>query len=160
MDPVSAVLLAALAGGAGGEMGRQAWAALSALVRSPFLRGQGPAGDSGPATGTAGDSVVAPGERELAELERAPHDPAPAGALSVALASRAAVDADFRTGLEQWYEQAKLVRIDGEVHNSVSGGTFYGPTVLGRDFSGMSFTVAPPPPPTSPAAPGTEAPRA
>ncbi|MFJ8948425.1 hypothetical protein ACIRG4_35330 [Streptomyces sp. NPDC102395] len=96
----------------------------------------------------------------MAALERAPHDPAPARALSVALASRAATDADFRTGLEQWYEQAKLVRVDGEVHNTISGGTFYGPTVQGRDFSSMSFTVAPPPPPPPPAAPGTEAPRA
>jgi hypothetical protein len=33
LEPISMGLLAALAGGAGGELGRQAWAGLSALVR-------------------------------------------------------------------------------------------------------------------------------
>ncbi|MEU1944033.1 hypothetical protein ABZ554_16710 [Streptomyces sp. NPDC020125] len=35
MDPISMALLVALAGGAGGEFGRQTWARLSALVTSP-----------------------------------------------------------------------------------------------------------------------------
>ncbi|MEY9997484.1 hypothetical protein ABIE67_009603 [Streptomyces sp. V4I8] len=142
MDPISVGLLAALAGGAGGELGRQVWAGLSALVRRPFRRGQDtevPAGGSG--------------EAELVELEGAPDDPARAQALSAALAVRAGLDADFRTGLQQWHEQAKLVRTgDGEVHNSISGGTQNGPVLLGRDFSGVSFTTSPPPPPAAPPA--------
>ncbi|MEV6056549.1 hypothetical protein [Streptomyces sp. NPDC052107] len=91
------------------------------------------------------------GEAELAELERAPSDPARAQALSTALAVRALVDADFRAGLERWHEQARLVRTgDGEVHNEISGGTFHGPALQGRDFSGISFTT----PPSPPAGPG------
>ncbi|MDX6758755.1 hypothetical protein SIN09_04685 [Streptomyces sp. F8] len=39
MDPVSVGLLVALAGGVAGEVGRQAWAGLGALVRRPFGRG-------------------------------------------------------------------------------------------------------------------------
>ncbi|WP_367620993.1 hypothetical protein [Streptomyces olivoreticuli] len=41
------------------------------------------------------------GEVELAQLERAPTDSAPAQAPSTALAVRAAVDADFSADLEQ-----------------------------------------------------------
>ncbi len=143
MDPVSVGLLVALAGGAGGEIGRQAWAGLSALVRHPIRGGRD----------TEDVPAVGSGEVELAELERAPADPARAQALSTALAVRAEMDADFRTGLERWHEQARLVRTgDGEVHNTISGGTFNGPTMQGRDFSGLSFTTPPPPPP--PAGPG------
>ncbi|OAH10246.1 hypothetical protein [Streptomyces jeddahensis] len=137
MDPVSVGLLAALAGGVGGEIGRQAWAALSELVRRPFRGGQD----------TEDVPAVSSGVAELAELERAPADPAPAQRLSTALAVRAAVDADFRAGLEQWNEQARLVRTgDGEVHNTISGGTFHGPTLQGQTFSRISFTTPPPPP--------------
>ncbi|WP_078662823.1 hypothetical protein [Streptomyces bicolor] len=143
MDPVSVGLLAALAGGAGGEVGRQAWAGLSALLRRPFQHGQE----------TAGGSAVSSGEAELVRLEHAPADPARAQALSTALAVRAAVDADFQVGLQRWHEQAKLVRTgDGEVHNEISGGTFHGPAVQGRDFSGVSFTTPPPITPSSPPA--------
>ncbi|WP_347232215.1 hypothetical protein [Streptomyces sp. NTK 937] len=83
----------------------------------------------------------------MVELERVPADAARAHALSTALAVRAAVDAEFRSGLEGWREQARQVCTgDGEVNNSISGGTFYGPTLLGRDFSGTSFATAPAPP--------------
>lgn len=144
MDPVSVGLLAALAGGAGGEVGRQAWAGLSALVRRPFQRGQD----------TTAGSAISSGEVELARLEHAAADPARAQALSTALAVRAALDPDFQAGLQRWHEQARLVRTgDGEVHNEISGGTFYGPAVLGRDFSGVSFTT---PPPTTPSSPPAE----
>ncbi|MER5466248.1 hypothetical protein ABT010_37515 [Streptomyces sp. NPDC002668] len=142
MDPVSVGLLVALAGGVGGEVGRQAWAGLSTLVRRPFQRGQD----------TADGSAASSGEMELARLERAPADLARAQALSTALAVRAALDADFQAGMQRWHEQAKLVRTgDGEVHNEISGGTFHGPAVQGRDFSGVSFTN-PPLPPSSPPA--------
>ncbi|MDF3143964.1 MULTISPECIES: hypothetical protein [unclassified Streptomyces] len=140
MDPVSVGLLAALAGGAGGELGRQAWAGLTALVRRPFRRD---AGEEAPA--------VSSGDAELARLEQDPADQQQAQALSTALAVRAALDTDFRTGLEAWQEQAKLVSTgDGTVHNTISGGTQHGPVLQGRDFSGLSFTT-PPPAPSAPA---------
>ncbi|MGW1887875.1 hypothetical protein [Streptomyces sp. NPDC001970] len=97
------------------------------------------------------------GEVELAELERAPADRACAQVLSTALAVRAAVDADFRADLERWHEQARLVRTgDGEVHSEISGGTFHGPVLQGRDFSGISVTTTPPtdPGPGTPSARG------
>ncbi|MEU1519021.1 hypothetical protein ABZ490_43980 [Streptomyces sp. NPDC005811] len=138
MDPVSVGLLAALAGGAGGEVGQQAWAGLSALVRRPFRRdggGQGLAGSSG--------------EAELVHLSEDPGDQGRAQALSTALAVRAELDEDFRTRLAAWQEQAKLVLTgDGAVTNTVSGGTQNGPVVQGRDFSHLTFTTTPPPPPT------------
>jgi hypothetical protein len=126
MDPVSVGLLVALAGGAGGEVGRQAWTGLSALVRRPFRRGED----------TAAAARVGSGEAELVALAQAPADPARAQALSTALAVRAVLDTEFHAGLRQWHEQAKLVRTgDGHVHNSVGGGTFYAPVAQGRDFS-------------------------
>ncbi|WP_344366698.1 hypothetical protein [Streptomyces gobitricini] len=146
MDPVSVGLLAALAGGVGGEVGRQTWAGLSALVRRPFQSGRG----SGQV------SAVSSGEAELVALGQAPADVTRAQALSTALAVRAAVDDEFGDGLRQWHEQAKLVRTgDGEVINMISGGTQNGPVVQGRDFSGISITTAPP----SPAVPGDSTPR-
>ncbi|WP_411089950.1 hypothetical protein [Streptomyces sp. 061-3] len=136
MDPVSVGLLAALAGGAGGEVGRQTWAGLSALVRRPFRRVED----------TALAPAVSSGEVELAALGQAPADPARTQALSTALAVRAEADPDFHAGLLQWHERAKLVRTgDGEVTNTISGGTQNGPVLQGRDFSGLTFTTPPPP---------------
>ncbi|WP_119582260.1 hypothetical protein [Streptomyces europaeiscabiei] len=145
MDPVSVGLLAALAGGAGGELGRQAWAGLSDLVRRPLRRGQN----------TAQDPVANSAEAELAALGQGPTDPVRAQALSTALAVRAALDTDFRAGLQLWHEQAKLVHAgDAEVHNTISGGTQSGPVFQGRDYSGISFAI----PPTSQSVPGDDAP--
>ncbi|AWK12740.1 hypothetical protein SSP531S_15710 [Streptomyces spongiicola] len=137
MDPISIGLLAALAGGVGGELGRQAWAGLSALVRQPFRRGRD--GADAPQVST--------GELELAALSRAPDDQARARALSAALAARSALDPDFGARLRQWHEGARLIpEEDGGVHNSISGGNQYGPVLQGRDFSGLSFSTPPPPP--------------
>ena len=138
MDPVSVALLAALAGGAGGELGRQTWASLTALVRRPFTQGQ---------REPLSDATVSSGQAELDRLQAEPHNTALAQALSMALTARTACDASFSAGLHQWYEQAKLVRTgDGEAHNTVSGGNQYGPVIQGRDFSGLSFTTTPTPP--------------
>lgn len=134
MDPVSVAILIALAGGAGGEVGRQAWVTLTGLVRRPFRREEAPS-DS---------SDVSSGELELRRLEQAPTDPACAQALSVALAARAASDSHFRIELDRWYEQAKSVGVsNGEVTNTISGGTFNGPVIQGRDFSGVTFSDSP-----------------
>lgn len=137
MDPVSVALLAALAGGAGGELGQQAWAGLTALVRRPFRRSV----DDGDAPS------VSSGEAELARLGEEPGDRQRAQALSTALAVRAAWDAGFCNDLETWYAHARTLYIgESTVHNTISGGSQYGPVLQGRDFSGISFTTPPPRP--------------
>ncbi|WBO69506.1 hypothetical protein [Streptomyces camelliae] len=136
MDPVSVGLLVAVAGGAGGELGRQAWSGLSALVQRPFRCGA----DTGQVP------VVSSGAPELVALQQAPADEGRAQALSTALAVRAAIDGEFRGGLERWHEQAMLTQAEeGDTRNTVSGGTQYGPVLQGRDFSGFTFTTSPPP---------------
>jgi hypothetical protein len=143
MDPMSAELLAAMAGGAGGEVGRQLWAGLRTVVRRPFHRGDG---------GSSEVAVMRSGEAELGALEQSPEDPARAQALCTVLAKRADLDPDFSTGLQQWYEQVKLIHTgDGDVSSTISGGTFQGPVLQGRDFSGLSIT-SPVFPPMTPGA--------
>ncbi|WP_327186299.1 hypothetical protein [Streptomyces sp. NBC_01334] len=150
MEPISVALLAALAGGAGGEAGRQAWATLSELVRRPFRRdGSGDAnraadGD-GDGDGNTGALAAGSAEPELVRLVAHPDDAALARALSTALAARAAGDADFRAGLVRWHELAGSLHT-GDVHNEISGGTFNSPVLQGRDFSGLSFSTQAPPP--------------
>jgi len=162
MDPISAAALAALAGGIGGEAGRQAWAALGALIHRPFRR----AG----ADDEAGALVVSSGEAELAALTQNPGELERAQRLSTALAVRAALNAEFRLALENWWQQAQSVRTsEGAVSNQVSGGTQYGPVVMGRDFSGLTITAQGPAGPRAvpadthgptPPAPGGAAPSA
>ncbi|MFE5495438.1 hypothetical protein ACFQ7Z_36525 [Streptomyces virginiae] len=135
MEPVSVALLSALAGGVAGEIGRQTWTALGALVRRPFGRGGG------------NTPPVSSAEAELTSLATDPGDQGRAQALSTALAVRAAVDEDFRAGLAAWQEQAALVRAeDSAVTNLISGGTLNGPVLMGRDFNNPTFTTPAPPP--------------
>lgn len=129
VDPVSMEALAALAGGAGGELGREAWAALTALVRRP--RNRTGVDRSGPSGG---------GESELLRLADAPGDQAAAEALSAALTQRARSDPAFDIDLTQWGQRsAPLTAEWGAVHNSVSGGIFHGPVIQTRDISGLTF---------------------
>ncbi|MGM9336205.1 hypothetical protein [Streptomyces murinus] len=130
-------LLTALAGGAGGELGRQAWTGLGELVRRPFRRG-GAVGPEGSAP--EGSAPEGSGEAELARLARDPGDAAAARALSVVLHRRAAADAEFEERLRRWDEAARRVSLTGgDVHNSISGGTFSAPVIQGRDFTGTTF---------------------
>lgn len=136
VDPISVGLLAALAGGFGGEAGRQVWASLRDLVSRPFGR----------AKGTQGTPAVSSGEPELTALIHAPGETERAHALSTALAVRAAVDPDFAAALDAWSQQARHVDTAGHgVRNEISGGTQFGPVVQGRDFSQLTFNTAPPP---------------
>lgn len=130
MDPVSVGMLAAIAGGAGGELGRQAWVALSELVRRPSSRRA---------------EALASGEAELVALREAPGEPALAQALSGVLVARAAVDPEFSAALDAWRRQCQAL-FEGSVTNTISGGTQYGPVVQGRDFSGITFNSPPEPP--------------
>ena len=69
MEPISLGLLMALVGGAGGEMGKQAWTSLAALVRRPFHRSttEGHLEEIG---------TKNTGEAELTALEHAPDNAA------------------------------------------------------------------------------------
>ena len=144
MDPVTiGAVLAAIAGGAGGALGSQLWAGVSALVRRPFRR----AHVSGEAT-----AALPSGSAELAALEQAPADEQRAVALAEVLIARADADSGFRDALAAWWQQASQIQISGDVANTISGGTFSGPVLQGRDFSGLTFG-APTPPPSDPPAP-------
>lgn len=126
MEPVSAALLAALAGGAASAAGQQAWEALRALVLRPFRHG-------------------ATGSDEVAALAAAPHDAARAELLGVVLAARAARDPEFAQALEAWSRAAEQAaeRAAG-VRNSVSGGT-QSAVVQARDIHGGVHFGTPPP---------------
>ncbi|QMU79483.1 hypothetical protein GXW83_31050 [Streptacidiphilus sp. PB12-B1b] len=137
MEPISVLLLAALASGAGGEAGKQAWAGLAALVRRPFHR-------------SAGSPPVSSGEAELVALQQAPDDTERAHALSTALAVRAALDPGVHDELQQWHERAKQVSTEGSsVVNSFSGVSLQGTVLQGRDFSGISFNAPATTPPAA-----------
>ncbi|MCS0635002.1 hypothetical protein NX801_04880 [Streptomyces sp. LP05-1] len=137
MDPITAAALAALAGGLGSEAGRQTWQELTALVRRPFRRGagHGPDGDE--------SLRISSGEPELTALEARAADPARAQAPATALGVRAALDGEFRAGLDAWWQRARA-DAGGEVHNSISGGTRNGPVIQGRDISGLTFLTRAP----------------
>ncbi|OWA08153.1 hypothetical protein B9W62_17880 [Streptomyces sp. CS113] len=135
MDTITAAALAALAGGLGGEAGRQAWQGLTALVRRPFGRAQ--------AQGTQDDGTpqVSSGEPEVAALAGDPTDPMRAQALATALGVRAALDGEFRVLLDEWWQRAQASSSGGDVHNSISGGIQNGPVLQGRDFSSLTFNM-------------------
>jgi hypothetical protein len=141
-------LLAALAGGAGGELGRQAWAGLSDLVRQPFHR------TPDRAEGAPDAGELASGESEMAALEQAPDDRGRALALRDALAVRAAADEGFAEALEQWHRRTVEATGPGTVNNSVRGGVQHGPILQGRNFGNISFTATP----VEPAGPAAEPP--
>lgn len=144
MDPVTiGTVLAAIAGGAGGALGSQLWKGLSALVRRPLRHAH-----------VAGEATAAlpSGSAELAALEQAPADQQRALALAEVLVARADADSQFRDGLQAWWEQAGQLHISGDVTNTVSGGTFHGPVLQGRDLTGLTFgsSVTSPPDPAAP----------
>jgi hypothetical protein len=133
MDPVTmGAVLAAVAGGAGGALGSQAWNGICALVRQRFRRG-GADGDSG--------AELSSGEVALAALERHPDDVTSATELARVLIGRAGTDPEFQSELAAWWKQACQVRRGDDVSNTVSGGIQYGPVLQGRDFTGLSFGI-------------------
>ena len=145
MDPVTigAVLLAIVSGASEG-LGKQLWEGIVSLVRRPF-RHKAAGGDA------AAAAVLPSGEAELAALQQAPGDQQKAVALAKALLARADADNGFRQALESWWEQAEPVRASsGNVSNTISGGTQYGPVLQGRDFSNISFGAPPAAPPPGP----------
>jgi hypothetical protein len=131
MDPVTiGAVLAAVAAGTGEALGGQLWAGLSALVCRPFRRAH-----------AGGDRTAAlpSGSAELAALEQSPADQRRAMAVAAMLVARADADAGFRDALAAWWEQASQLRIDGDVANTISGGTLFGPVLQGRDLTGLTL---------------------
>jgi hypothetical protein len=138
MDPITvgAVLLA-VATGVSEALGGQLWAGVVSLVRRPF-RGKQAGGHP---------AAVTTGEAELVALQRSPSDREKAVALAGVLLARAEADTEFENALKQWWQQAGPVRAEiGSVANEISGGTFSGPVLQGRDFTGLTFGAAPPAP--------------
>lgn len=134
--------LLAVVTGVSEALGGQLWAGVVSLVRRPF-RGKQPAG---------GDvSAVGSGEAELAALQQSPGDRQKAVTLAEVLLARAKTDAEFENALRHWWQQAEPVRAKiGNVTNTISGGTFSGPVLQGRDFTNLTFGLDPAPPATSP----------
>jgi uncharacterized protein with von Willebrand factor type A (vWA) domain len=140
MDPVTVgVVLQAVATGVSEALGSQLWAGVVSLVRRSF-RGKGASG--------AAPAAVTAGEAELHALQKSPGDRQKAVALAEVLLARAEIDAEFDQALRDWWAQAEPVREKvGNVTNTISGGTQYGPVLQGRDFTGpMTFGAAPAPP--------------
>ena len=117
MEPVSVALLLALAGGVGGEAGKQVWTELVRLVRRTFRRGS--SGDH-KTYGVNSPDVPLDAAR-LAEQ------------LSELLSTRAEVDPDFQKGLRAWMDRAETRRIEQRINASgqnamamgVIGGNIY-----------------------------------
>ena len=138
MDPITVgVVLLAVVTGVSEALGGQLWAGVVSLVRRPS-RSKAASGEEAAATS---------GEAELRALEAGPADQAKAVALASVLLARARADSEFDHALRQWWEQAEPVREKtGNVTNEISGGTFSGPVLQGRDFTGLTFGAAPPAP--------------
>ncbi len=131
MDPVTmGAVLAAIAGGAGGALGSQAWNGICALIRRHFRHGVANE-DTG--------AVLLSSEAALAALEQHPGDVGSATELAGALITRAGTDSEFRHELAAWWEHARQVQLGDHVSNAISGGIQYGPVLQGRDFTGLNF---------------------
>jgi hypothetical protein len=146
VDPVTlGAVLAAVVGGVGSQLGTQLWDGVVSLVRRPFRHKTGASGDA------AGAAVVPSGQAEVAALQQDPDDQRKAVALAEALLARSGADEDFQRALEGWWQQAEPIRASiGNVTNTISGGTQYGPVLQGRDFSNITFGATPATPPVPP----------
>ena len=101
-------------------------------------------------------TALPPGQEELTALQQSPRDQQKAAELAQALLARADADAGFGQALQQWWEYAEPIRASlGDVTNTISGGTQYGPVLQGRDFSNLTFGASPALPPTPPEGSGS-----
>jgi hypothetical protein len=131
MDPITAPMVAAalagIFGGASGEAGRQAWAALTGLTRRTL--------------GRQDRSLVT---NAVAEVDRQPNDPDKIDKLAGALATAAGHDPGFATDLRRWLDDAG--QADGHVTNVIGGSAqVHGNVVQARDIHG-SITFGDPNP--------------
>ena len=133
MDTVSAALILAVAGGAGGAVGDQAWRGLVSLVHRP-------ARDS---------SAPESGADQLVRLRQQPDDADSAAQLGHVLTARAAADDTFRAALETWSLDARRLYPPPRLGptNTVSGGVFHGPVIQAGGSVHLSERIPPPTPP-------------
>ncbi|WP_411072454.1 hypothetical protein [Streptomyces sp. cmx-4-25] len=128
MEVITAELLTALASGAAGMAGQQAWMSLRDLVR----RRTEPDGVPG------APEEVPSGEEELVALDERAESMERARALARVLTLRATYDNAFRDGLTAWRstaEDAAARTGAGDVDNRITGGR-QDTVVMGRDFHG------------------------
>jgi hypothetical protein len=132
MDPITAPVVAAVLvkifDETAGKAGKQAWSALTGLVRRAF----GGRGRSRPM-------------QAVAELERHPGDPARVEELAGALAAAAELDPEFAADLRRWLDVVEQPA-GGETTNVIGGSAQVHGTVLQtRDIHG-SITFGDPNP--------------
>lgn len=124
---ILAQVLAALAQGAAGKAGQQAWTALAALATR--LPGRGAA------------------ETKVIEAARAGEpDPAGPGHLAEALAGKAGADPRFAAGLEDWLARAQAHIICGQPTVNQVTGPVPGTVIQARDVFGGIRLGGPPGP--------------
>ena len=142
MDPVTlAAVLVAVVTGTSEALGGQLLTGLVSLLRRPGHR----------TTAAADPAALPPGEAELTALQQSPRDEHKVVALAEVLLARAQADAEFGRALQQWWGRAEPVRASiGDVTNTISGGTQYGPVLQGRDFTHLTFGAPASPPPAPP----------
>jgi hypothetical protein len=130
MDPITAPMvataLAKVCDGAAGEAGKQAWTALTGLVRRVF----------------GGRDRSRP-MMAVAELERHPGDPARVEELAGVLAAAADLDPDFAADLREWLTEAGQAG-DGGTNIIAGSAQVHGDVVQARDIHG-SITFGDPP---------------
>jgi hypothetical protein len=131
MDPITAPVMAAalvkIVDETAGKAGKQAWTALTGLVRRAF----------------GGRDRSRP-MRAVAELERDPGDPERVEELAGALAAAADLDPEFAADLRGWLDRAE--QIGGEVTNRIGGSAqVHGTVIQARDIHG-SITFGDPGP--------------
>ncbi|HEU5161437.1 MAG TPA: hypothetical protein VFU43_30885 [Streptosporangiaceae bacterium] len=116
--PVVAAILVKIFDDAAGKAGKQAWTALTGLVRRAF----GGRDKSRPV-------------QAVTELERHPGDPARVEELAGALAAAADLDPEFAADLRRWLADAE--QVSGGVTNIVGGSAqVHGNLVQARDIHG------------------------
>ncbi|WP_188192159.1 hypothetical protein [Nonomuraea sp. SYSU D8015] len=108
--PTLAAVISAIVGGAAGEVGKNAWTSLTALVRRRF-------GDDAPA---------------VAALEGPPEE------VTRALVDHAQADSEFQQALTKWtVDTARLIQSKHDVSNTIGGeARISGPVIQAGDVYG------------------------
>jgi hypothetical protein len=138
--PYAAAAAAAYGGAVLAKVRDDAADATVGLGRRLLQRIFGARADGEPLPGPVADVVADPGDEDAL------------AALRLAVRKALAADAGLRDQVRDMLVQAG-VSISGDVANTISGGTQQGPVLQGRDFSNLTFGVAP----TSPAQESSDA---
>jgi tetratricopeptide (TPR) repeat protein len=125
------MVLMAIATGMGEALGGELWTGLASIVRHPFRRKEVTENNA---------TTVASGEAELSALQESPRDLEKAVALAEVLLARAGADSGFERALEEWWKRTEPVQATvGNVTNTISADTQYGPVLQGTSFGNVSI---------------------